>query len=95
MSELDRLNRTTADGDAILSIDDSASRLLDQAHEIRGNMSYQRMLISGANAKLGGMRARFPVIDGMIVRIQQKRQRDMVALSFFIAFCVIVTWFLL
>ncbi len=88
-------NRALMDRDLIVDMDRVTNRLLEQGHDIRGNMSMQRMLISGANAKLGGMRARFPVIDHIIGRIHQKRQRDMIILSFFIAFCIIVTWFLI
>lgn len=89
------INRTMKDRDTVINIDAIANELLDSAHSIRGSLSQQRNLVSGAGAKLTGMRAQFPLIDSIIGRIQQRRQRDMIILSFFIAFCIIITWFLL
>jgi Golgi SNAP receptor complex protein 1 len=90
-----RLARVSNDRDSIINIDAMANSLIDQATQVRRNMSTQRTLISGAEMKLGGLRARFPVVDGLIVRIQQKRQKDMIILSFFIAALIIITFFLL
>jgi Golgi SNAP receptor complex protein 1 len=89
------INRTMKDRDTVVNIDALANELLDSAHSTRGSLSQQRTLMTGAGAKLTGMRTQLPLIDSIIGRIQQRRQRDMIILSFFIAFCIIITWFLL
>lgn len=90
-----RVSRIVQDRDHIVNINAMTNQLVDRANTIRGEIHTQRNLINGAEIKLGGLRARFPVVDALVGRIQQKRQKDMVILSFFIAACIIITFFLL
>ncbi|KAG2382531.1 hypothetical protein C9374_005111 [Naegleria lovaniensis] len=82
-------NRFGSDIQRMRDANTRMQNLITQGQYSKATLEEQMEMFKSFDHVLNGMKARFPAIDGLLTRIQQKNRRDMIILAFVIAACII------
>ena len=72
-----------------------ADGVLSQAYAINEQFGVQRDTIASVNHRIVGAASQIPGVNSLIGRIGAKKRRDGIILGGFIAFCLVVFFFLI
>uniref|UniRef100_A0A7S1N1G8 Golgi SNAP receptor complex member 1 n=1 Tax=Eutreptiella gymnastica TaxID=73025 RepID=A0A7S1N1G8_9EUGL len=78
--------------DALSKVSSMANQIMATAQSSRQRLSEQRGVFGGIMEKSGTLIKKLPMVNDVIEKIQKKRNRDMIVLSFVIGLCLFLTW---
>ncbi|KAJ3170788.1 Golgi SNAP receptor complex member 1 [Geranomyces variabilis] len=64
-----------------------ADEVLEAAYAARGDLNDQRSILYGAKGRVGGVIARFPLVNDLLSRIHTRKQRDSLIMAGVISAC--------
>ncbi|KNC98371.1 uncharacterized protein SPPG_06079 [Spizellomyces punctatus DAOM BR117] len=71
-----------------------ADEVLEQAYTTRAELHDQRSVLYNTRGRMGGVLARFPLVNDLISRIGAKKRRDSLIMAGVISFCVcFLVWY--
>eukprot|EP00731_Ephydatia_muelleri_P023109 Em0015g692a len=74
----------------IRGTDKAADEAISIAIATKENLSYQRNMFSGITTRVAGVTHRFPLINGLVQKINLRRRRDSLIIGGVIAICIII-----
>ncbi|KAJ3175881.1 Golgi SNAP receptor complex member 1 [Geranomyces variabilis] len=71
-----------------------ADEVLEAAYAARGDLNDQRSILYGAKGRVGGVIARFPLVNDLLSRIHARKQRDSLIMAGVISACAcLLLWY--
>ncbi|KAJ3145726.1 Golgi SNAP receptor complex member 1 [Geranomyces michiganensis] len=73
-----------------------ADEVLEAAYAARGDLNDQRSILYGAKGRVGGVIARFPLVNDLLSRIHTRKQRDSLIMASVISVCAcLLLWYMM